>query len=543
MKTAYVHGKVYTGQEPFQQAYIVENSRFGEVGSKAEILSSLSPQDPVRDLEGRFVCPGFNDSHMHLLSFGSSLYGPRLAQHTGSLRELKQCLSEYLESHPLRPGQWLQGRGWNQDQFTDTDRMPDRSDLDSVSRERPIMIIRACGHCCVVNSAALALAGIGPGTMDPEGGTIGRDLSGCPDGRLYENAIGLLDAVRPCPDRQSIREMLRLGMAEVNRYGITSVQTDDYSTFRDVSWQDINAAYRDLEASGQMTVRVTQQCNFTDPESLRGFVEAGNRTGTGSAFYRIGPLKMVGDGSLGSRTAHLSKPYMGSEGERGFSLLAPETLRKMILYAHTHGMHAAVHAIGDACLDEVLDAYEEAMKAALRQDTRHGIVHCQITRPDQLDRIAWLGLHVYAQSIFLDKDNPVVERLIPQELKEHSYSWKSLLRKGVCVSNGSDCPVELPDVMAGIQCAVTRRSLDGYGPFLPREAFTVREALDSFTSSGARASFEEKLKGVIRRGFLADFTVLDRDPFETDPMALKDIPVRAVFLSGKPVYENGTQIP
>ena len=219
-------------------------------------------------------------------------------------------------------------------------------------------------------------------------------------------------------------------------------------------------------------------------------------------------------------------------------LLPAETIRNMILYAHTHGMNAVVHCIGDACLDAVLDGFEEAVNAFPRPDPRHGIVHCQISRADQLERIARLGLNVYVQSIFLDKDNHIVRRLVPPELADHSYSWKTLLLHGVCVSNGSDCPVELPDAMAGMQCAVTRRSLDGCGPYLPREAFTVREALDSYTSSGAQAGFEERLKGRIAPGMLADFAVLGGDPFETDPMMLKDIPVLMTYLDGKCVYDK-----
>lgn len=535
MKRAYFNGIVYIGEETFSRAFLVEDGRFGKVGTDREILECLEPGDERVDLKGSFVCPGFNDSHMHLLNFGQSLHGAQLAAHTGSLRVMLAYLRSFLEEHPPRSGQWLKGRGWNQDYFSDTDRMPDRFDLDSVSAEVPIKITRACGHCCVVNSCALELAGIERNTPDPEGGTIGRDAEGKPDGRLYENAIEMLNPFMLQPDKDALKEMLLLAMAEVNRYGITSIQSDDYSTFRDVPWQLVNEVYRELEAEGQMTVRVNEQCNFTDLDEFQKFLTEGNVTGRGTSFFRIGPLKLLGDGSLGSRTAHLSMPYL-NEKSYGFSLFDPEYLKKMILCAHTHGMQIAVHAIGDGCLDEVLDAYEAALATSPRQDHRHGIVHCQISRGDQLERMARLGLHVYAQSIFLDYDNHIVEKLVPPELTGTSYSWKTLLNKGVCVSNGSDCPVELPDVMAGIQCAVTRQSLDGFGPFLPREAFTVREALDSFTSAGARASFEENEKGLIREGMTADFVVLSDDPFQTEPSRLHEIYVIGTWLGGEKVF-------
>ena len=536
MKTAFYNGKVYTGELPLREAFITEDGRFGRTGSDAEILARLEPDDKKVDLNGSFVCAGFNDSHMHLLSFGQSLHGARLAEHTGSLKEMLAYLKEFLTLCPPRPGQWLIGRGWNQDYFSDEKRMPTRRDLDSVSSEIPIKITRACGHSCVVNSPALEKAGITRYTEDPEGGTIGRDADGEPDGIFYENAIDLLDAARPQPDKEAAKEMLLLAMKEVNRYGITSIHTDDYSTFRSVPWQLINEAYRELEAAGKMTVRVTEQCNFSDLSEFRKFTEAGNRSGKGSEFFRIGPLKLLGDGSLGSRTAHLSKPYLQGDGDCGFSLFDPGYLKEMVAHAHSHGMNAVVHAIGDACLDEVLDAFESAITADPRPDHRHGIVHCQVSRKDQLERIARLGLHVYAQSIFLDYDNHIVEKLVPPELAAYSYSWKTLMDMGVWVSNGSDCPVELPNVMAGIQCAVTRRSLDGFGPFLSREAFSVKEALDSFTSAGARAGFEEKKKGCIRKGMLADFVILGADPFETEPSQLHNIPVIATYLAGKEVY-------
>ena len=542
MRTAYYNGQVYTGKLPLQEAFLVEDGRFGRTGSDAQILALLEPGERKIDLKGRFVCPGFKDSHMHLLSFGNTLYGAKLGEHTTSLRELLDYLKEYLEEKRPAPGQWIKGRGWNQDYFRDAERMPDRHDLDGVSAEVPIVITRTCGHSCVVNSPALKAAGISRNTPDPEGGAIGRDAGGEPDGRLYENAIGLLDAARPAPGREEIRQMLTLAMEEANRYGITSVQTDDYSTFGSVSWELINDVYRELEAEDRLTVRVTEQANLPELSDLKALIERevpyrkNKSLREGGPGFQIGPLKLLGDGSLGSRTAHLSLPYPGSGGECGFSLFSPEYLKEMVAFAHDHGMPAIVHAIGDACLDEVLDAIESALKKNPGADRRHGIVHCQISRRDQLERMAGLGVHIYAQSIFLDYDNHIVEKLVPEELARTSYSWKTLRKMGLCVSNGSDCPVELPDVMKGIQCAVTRRSMDGTGPYLPEEAFTVQEALESFTSAGARASFEENEKGCIREGQLADFVILSDNPFETDPGKLSGILVLETVLGGRSVY-------
>ena len=533
MRSVWYNAEVYTGEDMLRQAFLAEDGMFKAVGSNEEILALADKDTVCTDLKGRFVCPGFNDSHMHLVGYGRSLKAAQLAAHTDSLAALLEYLREYAAENPPREGRFLTGRGWNQDYFADVSRMPDRHDLDAISEEYPILITRACGHCCAVNSRALALAGIGSDTPSPAGGLIGREKDGTPDGRLYDNAIDLVSAVIPAPDKEEIKEMIRLACRSLNAYGITSVQTDDYCTFPGVPFETVNAAYRELEESGELSVRVYEQANFTELSELQRFVEAGNITGSGSRMFRIGPLKLLGDGSLGSRTAFLSRPYADAPAACGFPLFDKEKLSQMICFAHEHGMQIAVHAIGDACLDMVLDAVEAALAAHPRADHRHGIVHCQITRPDQLERIRTLGLHVYAQPIFLDYDNHIVEKRVGPVLAASSYAWKTLAESGVSVSGGSDCPVEPPDVMRGIECAVTRTSLDGTGPYLPQEAFTLKEALDLYTAGSARASFEESFKGRIVPGMPADFTVLEQNPFTVRPEELHSIAVSACFVSGR----------
>ena len=339
----------------------MEDGRFLQVGSDADLLASASENASAVDLQGRFVCAGFNDSHMHLLNYGQSLHDAQLAGHINSLADVLACLKAFLHRHHMRQGQWLTGRGWNQDYFTDVSRMPDRRDLDSISSTIPIMITRSCGHCCVVNSRVLQLAGIGPDTQSPDGGSIGME-NGEPDGRLYDNAIELLNDVLPLPSVDELKEMIGLACAELNRYGVTSAQTDDYFLFRSLPFEAVNDAYRELEAEGKLSVRIYEQANFTTLEELKRFVESGNVTGTGSDLFRIGPLKIVGDGALDSRTAHLSRPYADDEQNRGFSLLSDGQMSAMVSYAHAQGMQIAIHAIGDACLDQVLNAFAHALQ-------------------------------------------------------------------------------------------------------------------------------------------------------------------------------------
>ena len=538
MKTIYYNGRVYSGSLPLVQAFAVEGDKFIFAGSDEQALALWAEGDEKVDLAGQFVCAGFNDSHMHLLNYGQSLNMAPLYAHTGSLEEMLACLRDFVAVNPGIRGQWLMGRGWNQDYFSDVQRMPNRWDLDKVSTEIPICAVRACGHALVLNSRAIELVGVTADTPQPEGGQIVLE-KGVPNGIFFDNAMEPVYEAIPAPGREELKNMIRSACKALNAYGVTSSQSDDYCVFRTVPWSEINAAYRELEQSGELTVRVYEQSNFTDLPSLTEFVEGGNVTGAGSEFFKIGPLKMLGDGALGARTAFLSRPYADDPTTCGIPVFSQETFDELIGYANEHNMQVAVHTIGDACLDRVISAIEKALTAHPREDHRHGIVHCQISRGDQLEKMADMKLHIYTQSIFLDYDIHIVEQRVGKELAATSYSWKTLLDKGATVSNGTDCPVELPFAMGGIQCAVTRQTLKDYaGPYLPHEAFSMREALDSYTSGGAYASFEEQIKGKIAPGMLADFVVLGADPFETDPYAVKDIPVRATYVGGKKVFEQ-----
>lgn len=531
MKTIYYNGQVYTGQLPLVEAFAVEDGHFSFVGSTADALALATGEDCCIDLKNKFVCAGFNDSHMHLLSYGNALNMAPLHEHTGSLEDLIQCLKNHKNS---RSG-WVLGRGWNQDYFSDVKRMPNRWDLDRVSTTCPVVAVRACGHALAVNSYVLELLGISGDTPQPDGGQIVME-NGIPNGLLLDTAMDPVYAAIPSPSREDLKDMILLASQKLNGYGITSSQSDDYCVFPDISWREVNAAFQELEAEKALTVRVNEQCNFTNLHDLQTFVEAGNNTGVGSPMFRIGPLKMLGDGALGARTAFLSQPYADEPDTCGIAVFTQDVLDSMIGYAHAHGMQVAVHAIGDACLDRVIGAIEKAQAAHPRTDHRHGIVHCQITRADQLEKMAEMALHIYAQTIFLDYDIQIVEQRVGQEMASTSYSWKTVAGKGASVSNGSDCPVELPNVLGGIQCAVTRCTLDGKGPYLPDEAFSIAQALNSFTSGGAYASFEEHIKGEIKPGMLADFVVLGENPFAVAPSAIKDIPVCATYLGGRMVY-------
>ncbi len=531
----YIHGQVFTG-ENMVEAFAVDQGKF-VAAADTETLRQAYPQAEMVDLEGRFVCAGFNDSHMHVLNDGYGLDSLHLAEHTGSLKEMKAYIAEEIVRRQIKPGQWLRGRGWNHDFFSDGHRFPTRYDLDEISTENPLCLVRACGHACVVNSKALEMIGVNRSTAQPDGGHFDVDEAGEPLGIFRENALDMVYSKLPQPNREELKTMLVAAMKHLNSFGITSSQTDDFVVFHALDYHEVIEAYRELEQEGRMTVRIYEQNHFTNLKDLKAFIAEGGNTGVGSDVFRFGPLKMLGDGSLGARTAFMSVPYADDPSTSGIPVYSQEAFDEMIGYAHEHGMQVAIHSIGDGILDRIMNAIEKALEKNPRADHRHGIIHCQITRPDQLERMARLNLHCYAQTIFLDYDIKIVEERIGKERASSSYNFKTLMDHGVWVSNGSDCPVELPNVLGGIQCAVTRSTLKEHiGPYLPDQAMTVKEAIQTFTIGSAHASFEENIKGKIAPGMLADFVILSENPMQVDPFKINEIQVLETWMNGNRVY-------
>ena len=534
MKTIYLNGRVFTGALPLQEAFIVEEGRFLATGSDADILRLARPEDKQIDLAGRFVCPGFNDSHMHLLGLGRLMEQCDLSGATASLAEVQQALRTFATSHPEG---WILGRGWNQNMFSPATGMPTRHDLDAVCPDRPVCIVRCCGHALTVNTRALELIGADENTPMPEGGSAEIGPDGKLNGVFLDAAMELVWPHVPACTREDLPRLIRHAMQALNAVGVTSVQTDDLCSLTGVAWQDVIAAYRALEDAGEMTVRVYEQSQFNTPAELRAFLAAGYKTGWGSPMFRIGPLKLVADGSLGARTAYMSTHYADAPDERGLAIFTRAQLTELLTLAHQSGMQCAVHAIGDGILDDILAAYEQAFTLYPREDHRSGVVHIQLTRPDQLKKVRDLSLHAYAQTVFLDYDSRIVRARAGEELASTSYAFRTLRQMGVHVSNGTDCPVESPNPMRGLQCAVTRQPLDAtLPPYRPEECMTVEEALQTYTREGAYASFEEGFKGTISPGMAADFAILDADPFAVQPGDIRHIRVLETCLGGQCVY-------
>jgi predicted amidohydrolase YtcJ len=540
MKDIYYNAVIFVHMGLEAEAMGVEHGRIVFAGTLLEARRKYDKEKVNwHDLKGAFVVPGFNDSHLHLLQYGHGLSCPDLSKHTSSMEDILETLKAFKREKQKRQGAWLVLRGWNQECFGGEKQLPTRYDLDQVSRDQPILIYRSCGHIACANSVALHLAGITKGSKDPERGSIDFDESGEPTGILREYAINLVSEKVPPPDKKEIKADIIRAMKQLNSYGITSVQSDDFGAFAGLSYETVIEAYKELETEGALTVKVYEQCLLSSKKDLEDFIEKGYKTGTGSSLFAIGPLKLIGDGSLGARTACLSRPYADDKvlpENCGISVYSQSELDDRVSYGIDHGMQIAIHAIGDKAMEMAADSIKKGLKGNKDNPMRHGIVHCQITTKELIKTFYELNLHAYVQTIFMDHDNHMVEKRLGKERAASTYAFKTLLDMGIQMSNGSDAPVEEPDVLKGIQCAVTRTTLDGTKTFLPEQALTVEEALHTFTAMGARASFEENEKGALLPGMAADFVVLPQDIRTYGPERIKEAGVRQTFVNGVCVY-------
>jgi len=519
MKTALIHGFV-APHTLNCSAFVIEDNKIIYTGNDEEAVQIA---DHVIDLNGKCVLPGFNDSHMHLLNLGSFLMNLDLTQAQSS-REILQMVKQKAETLP--DTMWIKGRGFNQDNFKDGV-MLTKQELDQVSPHHPVMLTRCCGHQICVNSKALEKAGITKDTQ-VEGGTIDYET-----GILTENANELIKAAQDEITVEEIEELIIKAAEYCNQYGITSVQSDDFMTLTQ-HYDKVLQAFINLNEKQKLTVRLYEQCQFASLDIYKEFLKDKRRF-IRSNFMSMGPLKILQDGSLGARTAALTVPYADDPSTQGMIVVPQEALEAYIKTAKEHQMGAAVHVIGDAACDSVLNAYEKINDKD--NPLRSGLVHVQITREDQLKKIAELKLHNYIQSIFIDYDARIVKERVG-DLEHTSYAFKTLY-KTATLSNGSDGPVELPDVLKGIECAVTRRSVtDPSRTLNTKEALSLSEAIHSYTSGGAYASFEEHLKGDIQAGMLADFVVLEKNPFDVQPEEIHTIKICETWIDGKKVYSS-----
>jgi predicted amidohydrolase YtcJ len=519
---------------PVAKAMAIAGDRILAVG-KDEDISALAPRDAEReDLGGQVIVPGFNDSHMHLLSWGQGMDGVDLTT-ARSVGEMIRLGQEFVRSNPRQD--WIVGRGWNNENFL-TKTLPTRDDLDQVSASRPVIFTRVCGHICVANSRALEMACIDANTPDPPGGSIDRGDAGEPTGILRENAMALVRDLIPTPTITDLKRILHRASHAAAAQGLTTVQTNDLDGAATLTMR--LGAYRQLADAGELPIRVNLQATMPTPNDLAAYLEVRKCYPNLGPHLTLGPLKLYADGSLGARTAALSHPYRDAPDTCGMPLYTQAELDELVWLAAKANLQVAVHAIGDHAIEMVVASYERAKQSVPNWTARPRIIHCQITRPQHLARMGALGIVADIQPIFVPTDLHFTEERVGTTGAEYAYAWKTMSQMGIHTAGGSDCPVENCNPLWGMHAAITRQDREGnpQGGWHPRERLTPMEALALFTTGSAYAAHEEAVKGSLTAGKLADFVVLPADPTQIAPDELLHMRVTATYVGGRQVFPH-----
>ena len=515
-------------------ALAVKDARVAAIGSDEEILALKGEETQITDLKGRTAIPGLTDTHLHLVIYGRSLSEVDLMG-ARSVKEVIRRGQEFLKNNTLAEGQWLIGGGWNEQLFEDEKRVITRDDLDQISTEIPISFASACHHMEVCNSKALEIAGLVPG-QQVEAGEI-ETVDGRLTGVLKEMAPRIIRPYYNNLTKDALKKHIEAGVNQLAAYGITTAHADD---FINADPYDVVAAYNELKEEGKLKVRIYQQCRFPGPEGLQEFIDRGYAPRSGDDLYRIGSLKLLADGSLGARTAAMVEDYSDAPGQKGMFNFSDEMFDAMIQTAQKNDMPVAIHAIGDYTIGKCIDAIAKAKKIYPQDhNVRHGIVHCQITSADQLKRIAEEEIVAHIQPIFIASDSKIVEARTGERART-SYSWKTLKDLGVPIPFGTDSPIETPNPYENIYCAVTRCDLDGKpeGGWRPEEKLTVDEAVEAATVTAAYSAYQEKDKGTLEEGKLADMVVLSDDIFSIPEEKIKDLSADLTVRGGEIVYSK-----
>ena len=528
----FYNGHFYTSPGYAASVLWAQGGRIRALGGP-ELLAAAPPELPRTDLGGGWALPGFNDSHLHLLDVGRGLASVNLFGASGPADIAARCAA-FVRAHAVPPGQAVYGNGWNQDLFAGPHALPTRADLDAAVPDHPLLLDRVCGHIMLCNTAALRAAGITSQTPDPPGGGIDRGPGGEPNGLLRDNAVALVRPLLPAETPAACAGRWRAALAHAAAHGLTSVQTCDV---RSRDWPTVLAALEELDAQDALPLRLTLQCAMDTPEDLQALWDAGYRPGAHGKRWKIGPLKLFLDGSLGARTAWLRGGYADAPGAHGLCCLPMAEALALARKADAAGMQVVAHAIGDGAMEEMLDIIEtlNAPRGGANP-LRHGVVHCQVTAPGQWDRLAALGAGALVQPIFLDYDHTIVTARCGAALAGTSYAFGDAVRRGLPVSYGTDAPVESLDPLRNLYAAVTRRPLSGGAPWQPQQAVTRAQALFCYTQGSAWQEFAEAEKGRLAPGFLADFTVLDRDYFTVPEADIPRLRVQATVTGGQVVY-------
>lgn len=524
-------GVIWTGvadAEP-ARALAIADGRILAVSTEADGLDSLTtPGTRVIDLAGRAVVPGFVDAHTHFLTGGFQLGSVDLRD-ARTPDEFARRIADFAAT--LAPGEWITGGDWDHERWGGE--LPHRAWIDSLTPENPVFVNRLDGHMALANTAAITAAGVIAETAAPPGGEIVRDAdTGEPSGVFKDEAMGLIRRVIPPPTDAELDRALDAAAHHALSLGVTQVH--DMGT-----WEHLET-YRRAHARGGLPIRVYSLVPLDSWERLADLVAA---EGRGDERLWWGGLKAFVDGSLGSTTAWFYEPYDDAPNTSGLITTDTARLREQITGADSAGLHVVVHAIGDRANDWLLGVYETVAASDARDGggRRLRIEHAQHLSSEAFGRFADLGVVASMQPYHAADDGRWAERRIGSERSRRTYAFRSLLDGGARLAFGSDWTVAPLDPVAGLEAAVTRRTLDGAHPggWIPEQRISLARALEAYTAGAAYAGFADGFSGTLEPGKRADLVILSADPFERGFDEPGSVRVEATFVDGDLVFDAG----
>ena len=525
-----VNARIYTvdNARPMASALAVRGGRITFVGSDNEARTMATSRTRVLDAKGRTVIPGMVDAHAHLSGLAASL---RIALLAGS-KTYDEVIRRVVErARTTRKGEWVQGRGWDQNLWPEKD-FPTHEALSRAVPDNPVVLGRIDGHALLANALAMRIAGVTAATKDPAGGRIIRLPNGDPSGVFIDNAQSLVRRAVPSMSDATLREATLTAIAEVNKWGMTGLH--DAGEPRNVI-DVFESMARDNRYNIRNYVMVSD--NAAD---IAYYTRRGPKNGMYDGHIWIRALKTYADGALGSRGAALLAPYSDDPGNVGLLVSTPAHLESVAEIGLRTGFQVNTHAIGDRGNRVALDAFEAALRKVPTADHRFRIEHAQVISLDDIPRFAKLGVIPSMQASHQTSDMRWAERRVgPQRIKG-AYAWRSLLNTGVVIPNGSDFPVEEVNPLISFHSAITRQDAAGWpeGGWYPDQVMTRDEALKAMTIWPAYAAFQEKELGSLSPGKYADFVVLDRDIMTVPATEILQTQVVSTYIGGKSVYER-----
>jgi len=523
------NARIYTSDvnRPVAEALAVRDGLIAFVGSNRGALALAGPKTERLDLSGRTVITGMVDAHAHLLGLGQAL---RTVDLVGT-KSYDEVIARVVErAKTARPGEWIRGRGWDQNDWADT-RFPTHAALSRAVPNNPVYLTRVDGHAALVNAKALELAQVTAATADPAGGRLIRDSANNPTGVLVDNAQAVVGRVIPAASPAELREQTLAAIAEANRWGLTGI----HDAGVDAPGIDV---YEALAKDGRYNLRNYVMVRASD-SVLDAYMRRGPQKGLYGGRLWIRAIKLVADGALGSRGAALLEPYSDDPGNTGLLTTPPERIKSVAVRALRAGFQVNVHAIGDRANRIVLDQFEAALREVPTADHRFRIEHAQILSYQDIPRFAELDVIPSMQGSHQTSDMYWAPNRLGLARLSGAYAWRSLLNTGVIIPNGSDFPVEAVNPLISFHAFITRQDADNYPPggWMPEQRTTRQEALWSITLWPAYASFMEKESGTLTAGKFADFVVLDRDIMTVAPEEILRTRVLMTVLAGRTVYK------